>query len=86
MPDSIDAYCRLWLDQNVGSGPALARRDAETLALAAEFLSDARHCRYTREDLDALGPIEPRILDARDSANSPASAGLADARWQMPAA
>ncbi len=69
MSDSIQTYCRMWLDQNVGRGPALGRRDAETLALAAEFLRDARHCLYSREDLEALGAVEHRIVKARDLAN-----------------
>ena len=69
MSDSIQTYCRLWLDQNVGRGPALGKRDAETLALAAEFLRDARHCLYSREDIDALGAVEYRIMKAREVAN-----------------
>lgn len=82
MSDSIQTYCRMWLDQNVGRGPALGRGDAETLALAAEFLRDARHCLYSREDLDALGPLEHCIMKARDLANG---AGAPDHARQIAA-
>jgi hypothetical protein len=75
MPEDIEDYCAVWTGQNVGNGPLLTKQAAETRALEADFVDDARHARYSDEDIDALGCIATRIVRARAAANQRGSAG-----------